>query len=898
MTIDQLQKDYPEFSYHSFEYAVSKETLLFTFTFSVGAHTFHPTIAIAGVTSKMLEDLGKDRLDAWAFQLGLAEIATYWKAFCSPVILIECGFLDQDQLQFWQKLIYKGMGEFFFQNKIEPFTPEIRIKNKELRIEDPPRKHQATTYLPKTVLVPVGGGKDSIVTLELLASAGYKVSTTSAHQGASGEVTKLFAKRHPQSETQDIIFTRTIDPHLLTLNSQGYLNGHTPFSSVLAFLLTLEAEIFGIPTIAISNEGSSNEPTAIWNGIDVNHQYSKSFEFESDFQSYIGKVLPDSPIYFSFLRPWYELQIVEKFVRFPEYFGVFKSCNVGQKTNGWCGRCPKCTFVALLLAAYLDDETISNIFGKAILDDSTLSKHVDELIGIVEYKPFECVGTRSETQAALFLAMKRREGRELPALLGQYGEWVEQRAEELGIQTNEILSSFGTAHSLSEEFEQVLRTNLKPSGFKAVIELPAWLQSANSIAIVGFGREGQSTYRFLRTHLPKDIHINTYDENMDQSMRELSHQLALEFDDRHFIGNTSLDAHFGTEDVIFKTPGIPLSKLKFHAHAKEKIYITSQADLFIQLFGRQTIGVTGTKGKSTTAHAISEVLNASGHHALLVGNIGKPALDFVDQMREDTTAVFELSAFQCESLHSAPHIGVFTSLYQDHLDYYPTMDLYAKAKKHLFDLQTSDDICLYRDDYSELVTLLKECAAQKIGYRQSETEGEVNFVPAKKIALMLGISSDRVELASENITSLPGRLEKVGNYHGVSFFDDALATIPEATIRAIKKLGNVDTLFVGGFDRHQQFEELVTVIGTSGISTLILFPETGDKIGALVAKSYPNIRLLHVDSMEEAIRASYDHTPANGVVLLSTASPSFGLFKDYTDRSEQYAFWIKKLSTL
>jgi UDP-N-acetylmuramoylalanine--D-glutamate ligase len=428
--------------------------------------------------------------------------------------------------------------------------------------------------------------------------------------------------------------------------------------------------------------------------------------------------------------------------------------------------------------------------------------------------------------------------------------------------------------------------------------LPSWLTSAKSIAIVGFGREGQSTYRFLRTHLPKSIHINTYDENMDQKMRDLGHQLALEFDDKHFIGNTSLEHLFGTEDVIFKTPGIPLSKLHFHEHAKEKIYLTSQADLFMQLFGSQTIGITGTKGKSTTSHAIAEVLNATGHAALLVGNIGTPALDAVDRMTTDTTAVFELSAFQCESLHVAPHIGIFTSLYQDHLDYYQTMDAYVAAKKHLFDLQTKDDLCLYRDDDPTLFSILQACPAQKIGYRQSDRQGEVNYIPAKKIALMLGVKESDIESALSQVRPLPGRLENVGTYNEITFYDDALATIPEASIRAIKTLGQVDTLFVGGFDRHQAFDMLVEKIGSSTISTVVLFPQTGETIGRQIQRKFPRIRCIEANSMEEAVRAAYEFTPRGGIVLLSTASPSFGMFKDYADRSKQYVHWIKKLSAL
>lgn len=409
--------EYPVFSYDSFWYTHRDGFLEMTFHFSCGDEQLETVDTISGVTPEMLKKIPRSELDLYVFSLGLAEIPSYWKAFLSPTIQINCGALDATQIQFWQKLFYFGLGEFFYQNQIKPFKPTFQTKDvagSGLMNQTPTnRKDNAP------ILVPVGGGKDSIVTLEELAQAGRPIYTWSGLKGASSSVIDLFGKRHPRMG--DIIFTRTLANRLSALNASGYPNGHTPFSSVLAFFTLLTARLFEIPEIAISNEASSNEPTGTWEGIDINHQYSKSQEFETDFQAYVAATFgPAAPHYFSYLRQYSELEIMQKFVQYPEYFPVFRSCNVGQKNNTWCGECGKCAFVVLLLAAYLDDATIVKIFGKDVLGSQRLIPFIDQLIGKSEFKPFECVGTRTESKQALELALARRTGVSLPLLLSHY----------------------------------------------------------------------------------------------------------------------------------------------------------------------------------------------------------------------------------------------------------------------------------------------------------------------------------------------------------------------------------------------------------------------------------------------------------------------------------------------
>ena len=211
---------------------------------------------------------------------------------------------------------------------------------------------------------------------------------------------------------------RSIDKTLLELNSKGYLNGHTPFSAVVAFSAELFAIMSGRKYIALSNESSANEVYV--DGSEINHQYSKSTEFERDFREYCAES-GEAPEYFSLLRPWSEWQIAREFVKYPQYFGVFQSCNLGSKTNVWCGGCAKCLYVYILLSAFLEDKTLEEIFGCNLLDKAELSEILEGLITDGRDKPFEGVGTRDEVRLSLEMAAQLR-GERLPALLRRYRE--------------------------------------------------------------------------------------------------------------------------------------------------------------------------------------------------------------------------------------------------------------------------------------------------------------------------------------------------------------------------------------------------------------------------------------------------------------------------------------------
>ena len=396
---NSLRNQYPTFCYESFEYDITPEGMKITFLFTIGdSITFVPTINIPQREFYKWNSIGKEQYDFLVFNIGMIELISYWKCTCSPVIEVKPFALNEEQIRFWKKLYYNGLSEFFYINGINASYDDF-VDIKTLSDTTLSKTHFATA---DSYIVPIGGGKDSVVTLELLLQSGKDICPMIINpRGATLECAKIGGfDRNGFIEVK-----RTIAPRLLELNAQGFLNGHTPFSAMLAFHSLLVAAITGRKHIALSNESSANESTIV--GTNVNHQYSKSLEFENDFREYVSDYITDDINYFSFLRPLSELQIAMFFAKNDKYFGVFKSCNVGSKTDVWCGNCPKCLFAYIILSPFIEPRVLNAIFGKSMLDDTSLQLYFDQLIGRKATKPFECVGTIDEVNTALNMTIER-----------------------------------------------------------------------------------------------------------------------------------------------------------------------------------------------------------------------------------------------------------------------------------------------------------------------------------------------------------------------------------------------------------------------------------------------------------------------------------------------------------
>ncbi|MDE6678201.1 MAG: hypothetical protein K2K02_04080 [Ruminococcus sp.] len=446
---DNFREKYPIFIYKSYTIKENPETIEVSYDFSIPALAdFRPLwIFPKPENFSVLGDVTFERL---VFSLGMAEAVSYWKAVCSPEMRIDCGELSPEQVQWWKKLYFCGLGEFFYVNGITPdFSDFVTIKPHGSFSGNNVKRPELSGCL-----VPVGGGKDSALTLETLTRAGMKCLCYGINSRNSITATVTVAGL---PENSLITAKRKFDRSLVEYNKKGFLNGHTPFSSVVAFSAEITAYLHGLKYIVLSNESSANESTVI--GQNVNHQYSKSFEFEKDFHEYEEKYLKTGIYYFSFLRPLSEFQIAGMFSVHRKYLPVFRSCNLGSKVSPdiWCGECPKCLFVSLILSPFLTDNELENIFGKDLLNDVSMSEYFNELIGKSVHKPFECVGSIDEVNLAVSLAIRKREqnGEKLPLLFQEYRDKF-YSPENLDTKYREYCSYFNDENLLPEIFREVL----------------------------------------------------------------------------------------------------------------------------------------------------------------------------------------------------------------------------------------------------------------------------------------------------------------------------------------------------------------------------------------------------------------------------------------------------------
>ncbi len=411
----ELRNTHPVFTYDKYEIVNQTERLLVTFYFSLGdSVTFTPRWEFVKKHTEVNYEQ-EEIVNKLVFNLGMVELISYWKCACSPTLRIKAGFIDEEQIRWWKKQYYLGLGEFFYTNQIDTSLEDFM--KVEVLAEASPDTGFKTGYPKQGCLVPVGGGKDSVVTLELLNDRRQdNLCFMINRREKSIECARLAG----YSEEEVIIADRSLDARLLELNKEGYLNGHTPFSAIIAFSSVLTAYLTDKEYVTLSNEASANESTV--EGTEVNHQYSKSYKFELDFINYEKQYIGSGVNYFSLLRPFSEFQIARFFAGNEKYHKVFRSCNVGSKTDRWCGHCPKCLFVYMILAPFLEVERMVEIFGDNMLNNESLIPIFDKLIGVEPEKPFECVGTCDEVNTAICMVIRQleAENKKLPILYQYY----------------------------------------------------------------------------------------------------------------------------------------------------------------------------------------------------------------------------------------------------------------------------------------------------------------------------------------------------------------------------------------------------------------------------------------------------------------------------------------------
>ncbi len=392
------------FTWYDFDPKTLKASFFYSFDHEVD---FTETIDFACPEFIPINTIDPEILNTLLFHLSLAVGVSYYKLFPTKNLVVEIGSLTEDQQSFWKIFYTQGLGEFFFRNNLSPKWLINFVNGKK---KTPHKLFSPHSTIP---MIALGWGKDSLVSIELIKKLNIPFYTSTFGKDyylhkVVGD--KIWAPR--------LLMQREMDPKLFGMNQQGYYNGHVPISGIIAFILTTAAYLYDYRYIIMSNEKSANEGNSVKvcdaetkNCIEINHQRSKSYQFESDFSKYIKEYLSPDVQYFSLLRGMYELKIAKLFSQYPQYFDTFSSCNnnfkliESNKTTAHrrCGVCPKCAFVYATLRPFLSDEDTQRIFGQELYDNKELTATYKELLGIDGVKPFECVGTLEEVAYAMHL---------------------------------------------------------------------------------------------------------------------------------------------------------------------------------------------------------------------------------------------------------------------------------------------------------------------------------------------------------------------------------------------------------------------------------------------------------------------------------------------------------------
>lgn len=433
------------------------------------------------------------------------------------------------------------------------------------------------------------------------------------------------------------------------------------------------------------------------------------------------------------------------------------------------------------------------------------------------------------------------------------------------------------------------------------------------IALLGFGREGKSTYNFIRKYLN------------EQKLTILDKEKII-LDDPYtkiITGNNYLES-LEDYDLIIKSPGISLKNIDYQRFESK---LTSELELILEVFSKNIIGITGTKGKSTTSSLMYQVLKDQGYDTYLLGNIGNPIFDEIENFTPNTILVIEMSSHQLEFVHKSPHIAAILNLYQDHLDHAGSLEHYHNNKMNIFKYQKVGDYSLYFDDDSYLTAKMTNFSSPSIKYNiRFDTEKKSStavWIKNKKIYLgdkllyedkernLLGdhnlknimfivtiaeILNLDLEKTAETISNFKGlkyRMEYIGKYAGISYYNDTIATIPAATINAIKTIGNVNTLIFGGMDRKIDYQDFIKFLKESIIENLICMPSTGTTIGKVLEKETSK-NIFYVTTLEEAHDIAKKVTKKEMSCLLSPAASSYEYFKNFEEKGKKFEEIVKK----
>lgn len=454
------------------------------------------------------------------------------------------------------------------------------------------------------------------------------------------------------------------------------------------------------------------------------------------------------------------------------------------------------------------------------------------------------------------------------------------------------------------------------------------------ILILGYGREGRSTLNMILSVLQAaEITVADQQESAFANDQNIISQNIKTVSGLNYMDN--LQGY----DIVIKSPGV---KLDANVTPFVPSRITSQTDLFLAVYSQQTVGITGTKGKSTTSSLLYHILHSYNGNALLGGNIGIPPFDLVDQITPETIVVCELSSHQLQFTQHAPHIGILLNLFQEHLDHYSSYLDYQKAKYNIALNQSPNDWFIFNGSDENINNLIKEIPVQssKLPFFEDEmatdpyvssnnqgkggifregedyillqensrlkvisagfttklkgTHNRNNAIIAAAAATLLSVPADVIEAAVATFNPLEHRLEYVGTFYGVEYYNDSISTIPEAAIAAVKSLKRVDTLILGGFDRTIDYQILADFLNDGIVKSVITTGPAGLRIFELIQDNVNIDELHYYAKFDEAVLKATEITPKGGVCLLSPAASSYNEFVNFEARGIRYKELVSK----
>ncbi len=408
------------------------------------------------------------------------------------------------------------------------------------------------------------------------------------------------------------------------------------------------------------------------------------------------------------------------------------------------------------------------------------------------------------------------------------------------------------------------------------------------VLILGFGREGKSTFRLLsETKTYASLAI------ADQNPVTLESSPEVEL----ITGNAYLDC-LDRFDVVIKSPGIVLPNPFSYYRCK----ITSQTELFLQCCHAQTVGITGTKGKSTTSSLLYHILHKNGIPSVLAGNIGIPVFDIAQTLTKETVVVLELSCHQLEHIQVAPEISVFLNLYEDHLDYYGSFERYAYAKQNIYRRQKEGDLLFCHPDFlpatSDCVSRVTAVSVEHLPPQIAErtrlkgAHNLWNLAVCYEICKQFSLSEEQIASAVATFEPLRHRLEFIGTKNGVDYYDDSISTTAESAISAVNSIPNAATLLIGGMDRGIEYGALISYLLTCPLKRVICMYESGKRIYDLVLKKLPDYpsapEFVWAEDLKAAVKDAKQNTNAGGACILSPAAASYGYFKNFEERGDVF----------